>query len=84
MNYYTTFSLWDTFRAAHPLYTLIVPEKNKEFVNSMLTHYERYGYLPIWDLYGQDNYCMIGNHAIPVIVDTYLKGQLKGIEAEKI
>ena len=84
MNYYTTFSLWDTFRAAHPLYTLIAPEKNKEFVNSMLIHYERYGYLPIWDLYGQDNYCMIGNHAIPVIVDAYLKGQLKDMDAEKI
>ena len=83
-NYYTTFSLWDTFRAAHPLYTLIAPEKNAEFVNSMLTHYDRYGYLPIWDLYGQDNYCMIGNHAVPVLVDACLKGQLPGIDSQRV
>ena len=72
--YYTTFSLWDTYRAAHPLYTLIAPKQNMQFVNSMLTHYKTYGYLPIWDLWGQDNYCMIGNHAIPVVVDAVLKG----------
>ena len=72
-TYYTTFSLWDTFRAAHPLYTLIAPEQNMQFVGSMLTHYETYGYLPIWDLWGQDNYCMIGNHAIPVVVDAVMK-----------
>ena len=72
-TYYSTFSLWDTFRAAHPLYTLIAPEQNMQFVNSMLTHYDAYGYLPIWDLWGQDNYCMIGNHAIPVVVDALLK-----------
>ena len=74
MAYYTTFSLWDTFRAAHPLYTLICPGQNGLFVNAMLTHFDMYGYLPIWDLWGQDNYCMIGNHAIPVIVDAVLKG----------
>lgn len=75
-KYYTTFSLWDTFRAAHPLYTIIAPEQNKAFVASMLAHFDTYGYLPIWDLWGQDNYCMIGNHAVPVVVDAYLKGQL--------
>lgn len=83
-NYYTTFSLWDTFRAAHPLYTLIAPHRNAEFVKSMIKHYDAYGYLPIWELYGQDNYCMIGNHAIPVVVDAYLKGQLGNIPAEKV
>lgn len=72
-TYYTTFSLWDTFRAAHPLYTLIAPEQNMQFVRSMLAHYDTYGYLPIWDLWGQDNYCMIGNHAIPVVVDVIIK-----------
>ncbi len=71
---YTTFSLWDTYRAAHPLYTLLMPERNAAFVNSMLRHYESYGYLPIWQLWGQDNYCMIGNHAIPVIADAVLRG----------
>ena len=72
-TYYSTFSLWDTFRAAHPLYTIIAPERNAAFVNSMLAHYDAYGYLPIWSLWGQDNYCMIGNHAIPVVVDAVLK-----------
>ena len=72
-TYYSTFSLWDTFRAAHPLYTLIAPDQNMQFIGSMLTHYETYGYLPIWDLWGQDNYCMIGNHAIPVVVDAVMK-----------
>jgi len=76
---YTTFSLWDTYRAAHPLYTILEPELTRDFVNSMLRHYDYYGYLPIWHLRGQDNYCMIGNHAIPVIVDAILKG-IPGID----
>lgn len=81
-NRYTTFSLWDTYRAAHPLYTILFPEVNRDFVNSMLDHYDAYGYLPIWHLWGQDNYCMIGNHAIPVVVDAVLKGT-PGIDAER-
>lgn len=75
---YTTFSLWDTYRGAHPLYTIIEPERTRDFVNSMLRHYDYYGYLPIWQLWGQDNYCMIGNHAIPVIADALLK-EIPGI-----
>ncbi|MDR0863781.1 MAG: GH92 family glycosyl hydrolase [Candidatus Symbiothrix sp.] len=70
---YSTFSLWDTYRAAHPIYTLLQPKRNADFVNSMLTHYQSYGYLPIWHLWGEENYCMIGNHAIPVVVDAVLK-----------
>lgn len=81
-NQYTTFSLWDTYRATHPLYTILAPEANADFVNSMIRHCDVYGYLPIWGLWGQDNYCMIGNHAIPVIVDAVLKGT-PGIDAEK-
>ena len=81
-NQYTTFSLWDTYRAAHPLYTIIEPEVTKDFVNSMLRHYDYYGYLPIWHLWGQDNYCMIGNHAIPVVVDAVEKG-IPGIDRAK-
>ena len=81
-NQYTTFSLWDTYRAAHPLYTIIEPEVTKDFVNSMLRHYDYYGYLPIWHLWGQDNYCMIGNHAIPVVVDAVEKG-ISGIDKAK-
>ena len=78
---YTTFSLWDTYRAAHPLYTIISPELTRDFVNSMLRHYEYYGYLPIWHLWGQDNYCMIGNHSIPVVADAVLKN-IPGIDAD--
>jgi predicted alpha-1,2-mannosidase len=76
-NYYSTFSLWDTYRAVHPLYTLICPDKNADFVNSMLEHFEIFGRLPIWTLWGTENYCMTGNHAIPVIVDAFLKGNSK-------
>lgn len=72
--YYSTFSLWDTYRAAHPMYTILVPERVDGMINSMLEHYKVYGFLPIWSLWGIENYCMIGNHAIPVIVDAYLKG----------
>ncbi len=76
---YSTFSLWDTYRAAHPLYSLLMPDLNAAFVNSMLRHYSDYGYLPVWHIWGQDNYCMIGNHAIPVIADAVLRG-LPGID----
>lgn len=79
---YTTFSLWDTYRAAHPLYTIIDTRRTADFVNSMLRHYDAYGYLPIWHLWGQDNYCMIGNHSVPVIADALLKG-IPGIDAKK-
>jgi predicted alpha-1,2-mannosidase len=81
-GFYSTFSLWDTYRAAHPLYTLIQPERSAGFVNSMLSQYKAYGYLPIWQLWGQENYCMIGNHAIPVVVDAVLKG-IPGVDANK-
>lgn len=73
-EYYSTLSLWDTYRAAHPLYTILVPERVNGFVNTMLAHHKAQGYLPIWTAWGQENHCMIGNHAIPVIVDAYLKG----------
>lgn len=79
---YTTFSLWDTYRAAHPLYTIIEPQLTRDFINSMLRHYDYYGYLPIWHLWGQDNYCMIGNHSIPVIADALLK-DIPGIDKQR-
>lgn len=81
-NYYSTFSLWDTFRAAHPLYNLLAPEQAADFVASMVMHHETYGYLPIWDLWGQDNYCMIGNHAIPVLSQAILS-EIPGIDVER-
>ncbi|HEY0175456.1 MAG TPA: GH92 family glycosyl hydrolase [Pedobacter sp.] len=73
-THYSTFSLWDSYRGANPLYTLTQPEREGQFVNSMLRQYKTYGYLPVWQLWGQENYCMIGNHAIPVIVDAVFKG----------
>ncbi|MFZ4059388.1 MAG: GH92 family glycosyl hydrolase, partial [Ferruginibacter sp.] len=81
-EYYSTLSLWDTYRAAHPLYTLIAPERVNGFMYSMIEHSKAAGFLPIWTAWGKDNYCMIGNHAIPVIVDAYLKG-FKGFDAEE-
>lgn len=81
-KHYSTFSLWDTYRAAHPLYTLIQPERTADFINSMIRQYDTYGYLPIWQLWGDENYCMIGNHAIPVIVDAALKG-IKGFDINR-
>lgn len=80
--HYSTFSLWDTYRGAHPLYTILQPERTSDFVKSMIRQYDVEGYLPVWQLWGQDNYCMIGNHAIPVVVDAVLKGA-KGIDINK-
>lgn len=81
-EYYSTLSLWDTYRAAHPLYTLIAPERVNGFVRSMITHSKAAGFLPIWTAWCKDNYCMIGNHAIPVIVDAYGKG-FSGFDANE-
>lgn len=81
-SFYSTLSLWDTYRAAHPLYTIICPKEAGEMVQSMIEHYNIYGQLPIWSLWGQETYCMIGNHAIPVIVDAYLKG-IRGFNIEE-
>lgn len=81
-KHYTTFSLWDTYRAVHPLYTLTQTNRTANFVNSMIRQYDTYGFLPIWQLWGLENYCMVGNHAIPVIVDAALK-DIKGIDLQK-
>lgn len=80
-EYYSTLSLWDTYRAAHPLYTILAPEKVNGFIQTMLDHHKAKGYLPIWTLWGKENHCMIGNHSIPVIVDAYLKG-FRGFDVE--
>lgn len=71
--FYSTFSCWDTFRAAHPLYTLLVPERVPDMVASMLEQGRITGYLPVWSLWGHENQCMIGTHSVPVIVDWFLK-----------
>ena len=71
---YSTFSLWDTFRAAHPLFTYTEPERANDMVKSFLAFYEQNGRLPVWNFYGSETDMMIGYHAVPVIVDAYLKG----------
>ncbi len=73
-NHYTIFSLWDTFRATHPLFTLIEQERTNEFIRTFLRMYEQGGTLPIWELAANYTGCMIGYHAIPVIADAYAKG----------
>lgn len=73
---YTIFSLWDTYRALHPLYTIIQQKRTNDIIKSMLAHYEQsvHKILPIWSHYSNENWCMIGYHAVPVIVDAYMKG----------
>ncbi|TRX53365.1 glycoside hydrolase family 92 protein [Fulvivirga sp. M361] len=71
---YDIFSLWDTFRAANPLLTVLQPDKVDDMINSMLAHYKEYGLLPVWSLLGNETNTMTGYHAIPVISDAYLKG----------
>jgi len=71
--FYSTLSLWDTFRAAQPLYTILEPERVPGMIDSMLAQGRKTGFLPIWCLWGKDNQCMIGTHSVPVIVDWFLK-----------
>src|ERR1035437_3704440 len=75
-DYYSEFSLWDTFRAENPLLTLTQPRRVNDFVSSMLAHFQIFGQntLPVWTESGKENWCMIGNHAIPVITEAYAKG----------
>ncbi len=73
---YTIFSLWDTYRALHPLYTIILQSRTSDIINSFLAHYEQSAekILPVWSHWANENWCMIGYHAVPVIVDAYMKG----------
>lgn len=80
--FYSTFSLWDTYRAAHPFYTIVIPEKVDGFVNSLIEQAEVQGFLPIWGLWGKENYCMVGNHGVSVVAEAYKKG-FRGFDAER-
>ncbi len=71
---YTVFSLWDTYRNVHQLYTLLWPEKQVDMVRSMIAMYEEWGWMPKWELFGRETWTMEGDPSIPVIVDTWLKG----------
>jgi predicted alpha-1,2-mannosidase len=81
-NYYTVFSLWDTYRAEDPLLNLIDRKRTLDFVKSFLAMYDQGGLLPIWPLASTETFCMVGNHSIPVIVDAYAKG-IKNFNAEE-
>jgi len=81
-EYYTVFSLWDTYRATHPLYTIIEHGKTNDFINTFLAKYDEGGIMPIWDLSANYTGCMIGYHAVPVISDAYMKG-IRGYDTEK-
>ena len=80
--FYSTFSLWDTYRAAHPFYTLMVPEKVDGFVTSLVEQGEVQGFLPIWGLWGKETFTMIANHGVSVIAEAYRKG-FRGFDAER-
>jgi predicted alpha-1,2-mannosidase len=73
-RYDSTLSLWDTFRAVHPLYTLLYPERVPGFVNTLLAHHAQQGFLPLWTTWGRETHTMIGNPALPVIADAVVKG----------
>ncbi len=73
-NRYTVFSLWDTYRALHPLYTLTQQARVNDMVKTLLDQYKQTGILPVWELEGNETFCMVGNHSIAVIAEALLKG----------
>lgn len=81
---YDTFSLWDTFRAAHPLYTIMHPDRVQDMIHSMMSHYRETGLTPVWSMQGNETNMMIGYHAIPVIVDAYYKGLLSDFDLQEV
>jgi predicted alpha-1,2-mannosidase len=81
-TYYSVFSLWDTFRGAHPLYTIIDQKRTSDFINTFIKQYEEGGRLPVWELASNETECMIGYHAVSVIADAIVKG-IKGFDYEK-
>jgi len=78
---YTVFSLWDTYRAWHPLMTIIDTKRTNDYINTFLSHYRYGGLLPVWELDANETFCMIGYHAVPVIVDAWMKG-IRGFDAK--
>ncbi|SMO78682.1 GH92 family glycosyl hydrolase [Solitalea koreensis] len=76
---HSTFSLWDTYRANHPLFTITQPERTEDFVRSFLAFYKESGLLPVWPLANNETNCMIGYHAVPILADAYFKGLAKDV-----
>lgn len=81
-NRYTVFSLWDTYRNVHQLLTLVYPHRQRDMIRTMISMYEEHGWMPKWELFGRETYTMEGDPAIPVIVDSWLKG-LRGYDIDK-
>ena len=81
-TYHTVFSLWDTYRALHPLFTIIDRKRTADYINTFIKQFEQGGCLPVWELSGWETGCMIGYHSVPVIAEAYLKG-VKGFDIEK-
>ncbi|MCE9635178.1 MAG: GH92 family glycosyl hydrolase [Planctomycetes bacterium] len=79
---YTVFSLWDTFRALHPLMTILEPERTNDWINTFLAQHREGGALPVWELAANETDCMIGYHAVPVIADAYAKG-IRGYDTDR-
>lgn len=82
-NYYTVFSLWDTYRALHPLLTLIDKKRSSDFMNTFIHEFQEGGRLPVWELSSCETWCMIGYHSIPVITEAVMK-DVPGFDANKI
>ncbi|WP_309948281.1 GH92 family glycosyl hydrolase [Chryseobacterium rhizosphaerae] len=83
---YTTFSLWDTYRALHPFFNIIQPKRNNDMVKSMMAHYDQFSMkmLPIWSHYANDNWCMSGYHSVSVVADAIIKGNYTGNPKEAL
>ena len=78
----TTWSLWDTYRAAHPLATLILPDRMRDYAKTMMSIYNEWGELPVWHLVSNDTYCMVGEPAVPVLADMIIKDMDTGVDPE--
>ncbi|MCF0195836.1 MAG: glycoside hydrolase family 92 protein [Bacteroidaceae bacterium] len=79
----TTWSLWDTYRAAHPLATLIMPDRMRDYAHTMMNIYNEHGELPMWHLTSCETWCMVGEPAVPVLSDMILKGETADVDVEK-
>ncbi|HEV8593496.1 MAG TPA: glycoside hydrolase family 92 protein, partial [Pyrinomonadaceae bacterium] len=82
---YTTFSLWDTYRALHPFFNIVQPKRNRDMVRSMIAHYDQsvHHMLPVWSHYANENWCMIGYHSASVVADAIVTGNITGAEANR-
>ncbi len=83
-NHLTTWSLWDTYRAVHPLSTIIFSDRSRDYVKTMMDIFRQSGELPVWHLMSNDTYCMVGEPAVPVLADIVLKGQAAGEDIDEI